>query len=121
MTWSPICRQLSNGTVIVVSGAGGTMIVNRTGRCVYGTPQRNAEQATTAVGLGYGEDVVTMVADHDPLHALLTDWLGLPESVALFGGDAEVAAAEEAAVLAVQKLMRLAGGRMPYPSERKPR
>ena len=53
-------------------------------------------------------------------HVIAGDWKAYAidhgESAALFGGRPEVEAAEEAAVLAVQKYMRLAGGRMPWPS-----
>lgn len=63
--------------------------------------------------MGYGDDVGAMVADHDPLHCILADMLGLPTSIALSGGDPELAIWEEAAVLAVQRFMRVAGGRLP--------
>jgi hypothetical protein len=106
---------LRYGSVITVDDRGHTKITAPDCRTVHGAPQYNAEQAATARALGYGEDVAAMVADHDPLHALLADWIGLGESAALFGGRPEVEAAEEAAVLAVQKYMRLAGGRMPWP------
>lgn len=107
-------HRCGNGTSIVVSEyAPRTWITNSDGRQIYGEPERTAAQAATALELGYGGDVGAMVADHDPLHALLTDWLGMPASVSLFGGDPAVGLAEEAAVLAVQKLMRLAGVGLP--------
>jgi hypothetical protein len=61
-----------------------------------------------------------MCRDHDPLHVLLAEWLGLEASFALREAaglldpaDADKARTEEAAVLAVQRFMRLAGGRLP--------
>lgn len=106
---------LKSGTVVEVDGCS-TAILLPDGRIVEGRPQRTAEQAATARELGYGDDVEAMVADHDPMHALLCDWLAIEVSPALFGTrTAEVRDAEEAAVLAVQKFMRLARGRMPYP------
>lgn len=64
-------------------------------------------QRETARKLGYGDDVVAMNRDHDPLHRALCAWLGVP-SVALPDGQpgTELAGIEEDAVLAVQKLMR---------------
>lgn len=61
--------------------------------------------------------MLALCQDHDALHAALAAWLGL-ESFALreaagLDVDAEIAAAEEAAVLATQKFMRLAGVSVP--------
>lgn len=77
-------------------------------------------QAETARRLGYGEDVEAMNADHDPLHAALCRWLGVP-SFALAAGRGEqlspeqheLAALEEDAVLMVQRLMRAHGATVP--------
>lgn len=107
-----IRETLLNGLLVQVDDKGHTRI-SRLGCDRAGAPEGTEGQAATARELGYGDDVAAMVADHDPLHARLCDWLGLADSEALFGGRPEVAAAEEAAVLAVQKFMRLAGGRMP--------
>lgn len=70
-------------------------------------------QAETAAGLRY-PDAQSMNRDHDLMHSLLAHWLGLPASPTLiqvadgqFGSD--IAAAEEAAVLAVQRFANLAG------------
>jgi len=76
------------------------------------------DQGETARALGYGDDVSAMTRDHDPLHAALAHWLGLPASAALreAGGEPvepELAALEEAAVIAVQKFCR-AAGRYPW-------
>lgn len=122
-----ILRHLGNGTGIVVT-EGGTAITLPTGELVRGVPHGefdkdgalipSPEQLATARSTGYGEDVLQMVREHDPLHALLCDWLGLPTSYGL-----EVAAGireageldwlEEAAVLAVTVFMRKAGGKLP--------
>lgn len=99
----------------------GTTIVLACGLIVEGRPQGNAEQAEIARELGYDDDVLQMVRDHDALHVALAGWLGF-ETFALreaAGLDvpAELAAAEEAAVLAVQKFMRLAGAAVPLPAD----
>jgi hypothetical protein len=54
-----------------------------------------------------------MCRDHDPLHVLLCEWLGLPTTFALTAPGTELAGLEEGAVLAVQHFMRAAGGRLP--------
>lgn len=111
-------RQLvcENGNVVRV-GPGRTEVVLNSGRVVVGVPQRDEEQAQTAAELGY-DDPVRMVEDHDPLHAMLSSWIGL-ESFALRVAAGELAeddiraSIEEDAVLALQKFMRVCGGRMP--------
>jgi hypothetical protein len=103
------CR---NGTAVEIHDWGSRVILPG-GRIVLGAPQGTAEQAATARELGYQGGALAMVCDHDPLHALLTDWLGFPVSFSLSGGDPVAAADEEAAVMAVQKLMRRHGGRLP--------
>lgn len=78
-------------------------------------------QLITARELGYGDDVEALNAQHDPLHVALCAWLGV-ESYALREATGErlspehqrLAWDEEAAVLAVQKLMR--GHRVPVPT-----
>lgn len=104
--------RLRNGTRIAISG-NYTVVALPDGKIVRGRPQQNAEQMQTAHDLGYGNDVNAMVADHDPLHALLCDFLGLSTSFSLSGGNETIARSEEAAVLAVQKFMKLSGGRLP--------
>lgn len=98
---------------------GRTEVVLLSGHVVAGVPQRNDDQAATAAELGYGTDVEGMVEDHDPLHALLCDWLGIGESFALriaageLPEDHALAYLEEDAVLAVQRFMVAAGGHLP--------
>lgn len=104
--------MLANGTRIAIRGPR-TVIILPDGRVIRGRPQRGPAQAETARELGYGDDVGAMIADHDPLHALLCDFLRLPTSFALSGGNPDLAEAEETAVLAVQRFMRRAGGRLP--------
>lgn len=94
----------------------GTTIVLPCGVVVEGRPHDTAGYAATARDLGYGDDVLAMCRDHDALHAALADWIGV-ESFALreaagLDGDPVIAAAEESAVLAVQRWMSLAGGRL---------
>jgi hypothetical protein len=79
---------------------------------LYACPM--AEQREAADDLGYDGDVDGLTRDHDFLHAWLADVLGLPASYSLTaaaGGtvDQAVAAAEEAAVMALQRFARLAG------------
>lgn len=71
------------------------------------------DQAETARSLGYGDNIDLMNREHDQLHAMLADWLGLSASYSLTvaaGGEVEpgLAEAEEAAVMAVQRFMRMA-------------
>jgi hypothetical protein len=113
-------RRLGNGTKIDIHAPPeiGTSVRLPSGELVRGVPHGTEEQLATAKSIGYDDDVHQMVRDHDPLHALLCDWLGLPTSYGL-----EVAAGireadevvwlEEAAVLAVTLFMRKAGGKLP--------
>jgi hypothetical protein len=98
----------------------GSRITLPSGEVVLGAPHDTDAYRATARQLGYGDDTLAMCRDHDPLHALLAGWLGLEVSYGMLDGagrldpaDAEKAAAEEAAVLAVQRFMRLAGGTLP--------
>ena len=65
--------------------------------------------------LGYGDDLEAMTWDHDFLHAWLADVLGLDVSFSLARAAGAaiappgIAEAEEAAVLALQRFVRLAG------------
>lgn len=113
--------HLGNGTRVLALDDGETRVTLPNGNVVSGSPQGEPEtfdpgQLETAHRLGYGADVRAMVRDHDPLHAALTDWLGMPVSYSLAEAagcgepaDADLAEAEEHAVLAVQRLMRLSG------------
>jgi hypothetical protein len=67
-----------------------------------------ASQAETAEWMGCTVDA--MNAEHDGLHARLTDWLDAPSyslreanGEVLEGADAKIAGAEEAAVLVLQR------------------
>lgn len=73
-------------------------------------------QCDVALWLGYqGDDAVAqMNAAHDPLHARLCDWLGIPShsmrearGEKLNAADQELAWAEETAVLHVQRLVQM--------------
>lgn len=88
-----------------------------TGETIHAHPDGTQAQAEAARAMGY-PDVCALTRDHDLLHAALCDWLGLPGSFALAqaagrAADAELAGLEEEAVLAVQRFMRRAGGRVP--------
>lgn len=92
----------------------GTTVVLACGLVVEGRPQPDAAYAKTAQELGYGDDILAMCQDHDALHVAMCQWLNV-ESFALFRAtgqpitarEAELADAEEAAVLAIQKFKRL--------------
>jgi hypothetical protein len=107
---------LRDGTIVEI-GLGSTLITLPSGATVPGAPHDTNEYRGTARRLGYGGDTTAMCRDHDPVHALLADWLGLTSySLRQAAGepvDARLAAMEEDAVLAVQKYMRHAGGRLP--------
>lgn len=81
------------------------------GQVVYATPSHDSESVARAHSLGYGGDVVAMTLDHDRLHALLCDALGLPESQSLRdsanGERTEAGQVEEEMVLAAQRLVNL--------------
>lgn len=83
-------------------------------KVVTGYPQGSEHQAEVAQRLGYGDDVLQMVLDHDPLHARLCEWLGIPASYVLRLAAGELpedercfAEIEEEAVIAVQRLMQM--------------
>jgi hypothetical protein len=112
--------QLADGTVVTID-VWGTRITLPTGEAVRGEPMDTPEYRDTARELGYGDgeaaDRYAMCCDHDPLHALLCDWLGLPSHALRYAAglahDPRLAGLEEAAVLAVQKLTRAAGRAVP--------
>ena len=99
----------------------GTTIVLPCGLVVEGRPHDTEAYRATAAALGYGEGpdaALRCCQDHDALHARLTAFLGIPESFSLRQAaglpvDAELAAIEEGAVMALQRLMIRGGGRMP--------
>lgn len=99
---------LRNGTAIFV-GPTFAVVTLPGGEEVHAHP--NHKSADMALRLGYGTDVAAMTRDHDPLHARLTDWLGLRSSLALEAAaglrpNDDLAAMEEEAVLAVQRFRR---------------
>jgi hypothetical protein len=92
----------------------GSRITLSCGTVVSGCPHDTDSYRATAVALGYGCDTVAMCRDHDQLHARLCAWLEVGDSFALrcaagLRDEDEISGAEEAAVLAVQRFMRLAG------------
>lgn len=93
-------------------------VVLSCGHVLVGRPHGTAEYRATARRLGYGDDIVAMCADHDPLHQALAGWLGIGDSHSLRQAlglpcDPNLALLEEDAVMAVQHYMRRAGGRLP--------
>jgi hypothetical protein len=112
-----LSARLRNGTLIEVL-PNGSRITLPSGAVVEGAPHDTDEYRATALRLGYGADTLEMCQQHDPLHSLLCDWLGLGDSRSLrcaagLEEESEVSAAEEAAVLSVQRFMRLAGVGLP--------
>lgn len=100
-------------TVILPCGA---VVEGRRWR--YANGEDEGRQVYMAEQLGYGEDVLQMVKDHDALHVRLCQWLGLETSPALeraagHRDDDELTRLEEQAVLSVQKFMRAAGRGVP--------
>lgn len=95
----------------------GTTVILPCGLVVEGRPHDTDAYRATAKEIGYGDDVLALCRDHDALHVALAAWLGLESfairSAAGLDVDAEIAAAEEAAVLATQKFLRLAGAKVP--------
>lgn len=99
----------------------GTTIVLPCGLVVEGRPHDTNAYRATAASLGYGEGpeaALRMAQHHDALHAALCAWLGISESFSLRQAaglpvDPELAAIEENAVMALQRLMVRGGGRMP--------
>lgn len=93
--------------------SGGTRVTLPGGEIVYGVPLDSDKYRATARDLGYGDDTLAMCRDHDPIHAALCEWLGVPShalrEAAGLPRDAKLALLEEAAVLAVHKFMRAAG------------
>jgi hypothetical protein len=111
-------KTLSNGTIVKVFENKETLIILPDGKHIYGAPQGtlnnlNPEQIKTSCELGYDGNVYAMVEIHDPLHALICDWLGLRTSYSLSGTNYKLATLEEHAVIAVQKFMVAAGGKLP--------
>lgn len=95
-------------------------VVLNCGAVVLGEPHDTESYRQTAIDLGYGSDIEAMCRDHDTLHQALANWLGIADSYALLASagllnpeDTDIAVAEEHAVLAVQKYVRLSGVRMP--------
>lgn len=114
-----ITQTLRNGTRIVI-GPSWTVVTLPDGREVHAHP--NPDSPRMALALGFGGDVAALTRDHDPTHARLTDWLGLPYSLSLMaaaGGRAidELTGLEEEAVLAVQRYRRACVARGLLPPE----
>jgi hypothetical protein len=82
------------------------------GSQVHAVPR--SDQVEIARDLGYGDDVNALTRDHDPLHALLADLLGLNASRSLQGAAGVMAydgtpEFEECAVMALQRYVRALG------------
>jgi hypothetical protein len=87
---------------------------------IIGEPHGTSEYQDMAHRLGYEDDTLGMCQDHDPLHIAMCKWLGLQMSFSMLSAvgrlskDQEyLARFEEEAVLAVQKLIRHAGLKVP--------
>lgn len=98
--------ELRNGGAFEV-GDDWTRCFLPSGPVVYGSPQGTEEQAQTAASLGCTP--LEMVLLHDPLHMALADWLGFEShslrAAAGLDMDRRIADLEEAAVMAVQRLI----------------
>jgi hypothetical protein len=99
----------------------GSLVILACGSIVEGEPHDTEEYRLTAQSLGYGNDILAMCQDHDPLHVALCRWLGLEISFAMsiaagdVAGNAvkELAVLEEAAVIAVQRFAKRSGAKIP--------
>jgi hypothetical protein len=112
-----LSARLRNGTLVEVLPTG-SRITLPNGAVVDGAPHDTDEYRATAERLGYGADALALCQDHDPLHAWIADALGLPDSFALrcaagLEKESELSAAEECAVLALQRFMKLASVGLP--------
>lgn len=99
--------RLANGTIITI-GANWAHTVLPNGLEVHAHPDECSLRE--ARRLGYGDDVDALTRDHDPLHSMICDMLGMPYSYSLMekaGGvidNQSIPWVEEDAVLAVQRL-----------------
>jgi hypothetical protein len=105
--------RLRNGT-LVERLPWGSRVTLPNGTVVLGAPHETESYRETAQRLGYGDDVLQLARDHDPLHAVLADWLNLPDSPALrvaagLDGPSALAGADEDVVMTLQRFCRLAG------------
>jgi hypothetical protein len=80
-----LSHRCRNGTLIEIRPAS-TRITLPSGETALGEAQHTESQRRTARQLGYGDDVLAMVRQHDPLHALLADWLGIEASYGIMAG-----------------------------------
>ena len=82
------------------------------GRVLPAQPQDTPAYRAQAQAIGYGDDMLAMCREHDYLHALLCQALGLPVSPALLGAingapTNDLTGAEEDLVLAAQRFLNL--------------
>jgi hypothetical protein len=103
-------QHLRDGTYVQAKGSR-AFVVLPGGEQIHAAP--NDQSPAIAERLGYGDDVGAMTRDHDPLHAVLMDWLGRPShslrAAAGVDHDPELAWMEEAAVMELQRLIRRMG------------
>lgn len=105
--------RLTCGAIIEVLPTGSRVTLS-TGQVIEGEPHDTPEYRETARLLGYGDDVLAMCRDHDPLHAIVCDMLGLGDSRALrvaagLESESVISRIEEGAVVALQRLIRATG------------
>lgn len=110
----PRAVAFPNGTVCIIERAQVQTFIPGC-RPIVAVPNGQPDQVRAALEHGYGRDLEALTRDHDPMHAWLADKLGLPYSPALYSvatgvpNDPTLAAAEESAVLGLQRFTRLAG------------
>ena len=102
----------------------GSRVTLADGSVVLGEPHDTEDYRFTSYQLGYDGDILKMAQEHDSTHAWLCSALGLDNSQALrqaagFPYDQEVAAAEENAVMSIQRLCRLLGVELFVDGDRK--
>ncbi len=107
-------RVFSIGSHEVEFWPDSTRVILGTGEEITAAPQTSDEYRANAEALGYGSDTDRMCREHDLLHAVLCEALGLPYSPTLKNvaggqGPTDLTNYEEDMVLAAQRFLNAAG------------
>lgn len=105
-------RRLQIGSTAVTIGDGETVTLFADGLTLSASHDEQPGQLETAERLGVS--VAQMNAEHDLVHSMLAQWLGLPHSPTLYGVATKnyfaAHSVEEQAVLGIQAFARAARG-----------
>jgi len=114
---SKLLSEFRAGGMHVTVGEDWTCVRLPDGQEIHGAPF--PEQAEFPLAKIYHGNLNAMCRQHDPLHALLCAWIGVPshslQQAAGLPADPELAAYEEEAVIAVQALLRAHCAPLPRP------